>query len=139
MCIRDSADGAARAVVRRVLVDAERRLQALNGIEIGTRQLVDELPSVSRKRLDILPLALGEDRSNGQTTFARPAGAGHDNQFAMRNLDVDILQVVLPRTVHVDKERIVFGFDGGAHAIVVRERLRFLKGGKRLFKPDCFR
>ena len=58
------------------LVDRDRRLQALDQVDVGPLQLVEELPGVDREAFDILPLPLGIERVEGQRALARAAGAG---------------------------------------------------------------
>jgi hypothetical protein len=53
------ADRAPRLADQSLLVYPQRRKQALDGIDIGPRQLLDELPSKQRKGFKVLALALG--------------------------------------------------------------------------------
>ena len=103
--IVDFGDGRHRAagiVAARPLVDGDRRLQALDEIDVGPLELVEELPGVRREAFDILPLAFGVDRIEGQRALAGAAGAGDDQQPVARQGDIDVLQVVRPRTVDAD-------------------------------------
>src|SRR5690606_27679228 len=49
------------------------------------------------------PLRFGGDRAEDQGTLARPRHPGEDRQPALRQVDADIFQVVLPRPVNADQ------------------------------------
>ena len=66
----DRGDRAARVVAAGPLIDGDRRLQALDEIDVRPFELVEELPGVGREAFDILPLPLGEDRVECQRTLA---------------------------------------------------------------------
>ena len=76
----DRADGRARVAGGRLLVDRDRRRQALDEVDVGLVHLAEELPRVRRQRLDVAPLALGEDRVEGQAGLARPGQPGEHDQ-----------------------------------------------------------
>ena len=80
----DRADGRARVAVRRLLVDRDRRRQALDEVDVGLVHLAEELPGVRRQRLDVPALALGEDRVERQGRLARAGQAGEDDQGVPR-------------------------------------------------------
>ena len=94
----DRADGRAGVLGGRLLVDRHRRGQTLDEVDVGLVHLAEELPGVGRERLDVAPLALGEDRVERE---GRLAGAGqpreHD-QGVPRQVERDVLEVVLPGT-----------------------------------------
>ncbi len=73
----DRADGRARVLRGRLLVDGDRRGQALDEVDVGLVHLAEELPRVGRERLDVAPLALGED---GVEREARLPGAGQSGE-----------------------------------------------------------
>ena len=89
----DRGPGVAR---RRLLVDRDRRGEALDEVDVGLVHLAQELPGVGRQRLDVAPLALGVDGVERQRRLARPRQAGEDDQLVARQLDADVLEVVLP-------------------------------------------
>ena len=62
------------------LIDGDRRLQALDQVDVRPFELMEELPGVGRKAFDILPLSFGIEGVEGQRALARPAGAGDDDQ-----------------------------------------------------------
>ena len=93
----DRADGRARVARGRLLVDRDRRAQALDEVDVGLVHLAEELPGVRRQRLDVPPLALGEDRVEGEAGLARAGQPGEDDHRVARQVQVDVAQVVLPR------------------------------------------
>ena len=62
----DGADRRPRVAVGGLLVDGHRRRQALDEVDVGLVHLTEELPGIRRQRLDVAPLALGEDGVEGQ-------------------------------------------------------------------------
>ena len=99
----DRADGRARVARRRLLVDRDRRRQALDEVDVGLVHLPEELPGVRRQRLDVAALALGVDRVERERRLARARQPGEDDQLVARQLEVDVLQVVLARAPHDDR------------------------------------
>ena len=97
------ADGRARGAHRIRLVDGDGRRNAIDAIHRGLVHAVEELARVRRERLDVTPLALGVQRVEHQRGLARARHAGHDHQFAQRNLEVEVLQIVLARAADADR------------------------------------
>ena len=79
-----------------LLLDGDRRRQAVDVIDLRLLHLADELPGVRAEALDVPPLALGVDRVHRQRALARAARAAADGHLVAGNLDVDALEVVLP-------------------------------------------
>ena len=92
----DRADRAPRVRRRRLLVDRDRRLQAVDAVDVRPLHLLEELPRVDRQALHILPLPLGQQRIERQRAFPRPADARDHDELVARDIDIDILQVVRP-------------------------------------------
>src|SRR5439155_19743210 len=63
---------------------------------------VEELPHVRRKGVDVTALAFGVNCLKGQTRFAAAARTGDDRQFPQRKIDVDALEIILPRSANFD-------------------------------------
>jgi hypothetical protein len=76
----DRAHGRAGVVAGRLLVDRDRRRQALDRIDIGLVDLAQELARVGREALDVAALPLGKDRVEGQGALAAAAHAGEHHQ-----------------------------------------------------------
>jgi hypothetical protein len=91
----DGADGRARVAGGRLLLDGDRRRQALDRLDVGLLHLLEELARVGRQRLDVAALPLGVQRVEGQRRLARAGDAGHHDQLVARERQVDALQVVL--------------------------------------------
>ena len=94
----DRADRRARVAGRRLLVDRDRRRQALDRVDVGLVHLPEELARVGRERLDVAPLALGVERVEGKARLPGPRESGDDDELLARQLDGDVAEVVLPRT-----------------------------------------
>ena len=77
-------------------------------VDIGLLHQLEELARIGRQRFDIAALALGIDRVEGERGFARARKAGHHRQRVARNIDVDILEIVLARTADGDVFQHVF-------------------------------
>ena len=97
------ADGRARVLRGRLLLDGDRRRQAVDLVDVRLLHHLQELARVSRQRLDVAALALGVDRVEGERRFARARQAGEDHQLVARNRQVDVLEIVLARPVHGDR------------------------------------
>ena len=54
----DGADGRARVVRGRLLLDGNRRRQALDQVDVGLLHQLQKLPGVGRQRFDVAPLTL---------------------------------------------------------------------------------
>ena len=98
----DGAHGGPGVVAGGFLVDGDGRREALDGINIGFVHLAQKLAGIGGQTLHIAPLALSEDRVEGQGALAATANASEDHQFVARNRQIDIAQVVLTGTPHPD-------------------------------------
>src|SRR5215207_3674419 len=94
------ADRGARAARDGLLLDGDGGREAVNRVHVGAFELVEELPCVSRERLDVAALPLGVDGVEGERGLAGAGEAGDDRQAVARDHDADILQVVLARAAH---------------------------------------
>ena len=95
----DGADRAARVARRRLLVDRDRRRQALDEVDVGLVHLPEELAGVRGERLDVAALALGVDGVERERRLARAREAGEHDQLVARQFEVDVAEVVLPRAL----------------------------------------
>jgi hypothetical protein len=110
-----------------LLVDRDRRRQALDEVDVGLVHLPEELAGVGRQRLDVAPLALGEDRVEGEAGLAGPGQPGEDDEGVARQVERDVLEVVLARTAH----------DEAVGHQVLRDRARRLSGEIRRAEPEA--
>ena len=85
-----------RARIRCVhlLLDGYCRRQAVYVVHIGLRHAPEELAGIRTQALHIAPLTFGEQRVESQARLAAATEAGDDNQLALRQVEVDILQVI---------------------------------------------
>ena len=93
--LRDRADRRPRVARRRLLVDRDRRRQALDRVDVRLVHLPQELARVRAQRLHVAALALGVDRVERQRGLARARQPGDDHQRVPRQRDGDVLEVVL--------------------------------------------
>jgi hypothetical protein len=84
------------------LFDGNGGRNAFDAVRLGFIHAVEELAGVRGERFDVPALAFGKEGFKGQGTFARPAQAGDDHQLAQRQVEVNILQVVLPHATKAD-------------------------------------
>ena len=83
----DRADRRARVARGRLLVDRDRRRQALDRVDVGLVHLAEELARVGAQRLDVAALALGVDRVEGQRRLPRPRQPRDDDERVARERD----------------------------------------------------
>ncbi len=96
----DGADGRTRTAAGGFLFDGNRWAEAIDRIDVGALHLIEKLPGVGGKRFHIAALAFGINRIEGERGFPGAAQTRNDRQSIPRNLDVNILQVVLARAAH---------------------------------------
>src|SRR5207244_11457467 len=87
--------GALAAAAAGALLDGHRRRDAEDRVHVGTRGRLHELAGIGVQRLEITPLALVEENVEGEGRLARARYAGDHGETIARDLDVDILEVVL--------------------------------------------
>src|SRR5262249_52333995 len=63
---RDRADGAPRALARRLLLDADRGREPRDVLDLRLLHLAEELAGIAGERLDVAPLPLRVDRVQRQ-------------------------------------------------------------------------
>ena len=96
----DRPDGRARIRAGGLLLDRDRRRQAVDQIDVRLLHLLEELPRVGRQRLDIAPLSFGVNRVEGERRLARSGESGNHDQLVAREIDVDVLEVVYARAAY---------------------------------------
>ena len=85
-----------------LLLDGDGRRDARDDVHVGFVDLPEELPGVGREALDVAALPLGETRVEGQRRFARTGKSRHDDEFVVRNFDLDVAEVVDPRSFYIN-------------------------------------
>lgn len=77
-----------------------------------------ETPRVRRNRFEITPLRLGIKCTECQRRLPRTRHAREHNQRITRQIQIDILEIMLPRAPHTHKAREVgvggFGMNGNS-------------------------
>jgi hypothetical protein len=96
------ADRALAPAAAGALLDGDGRRDAEHGVDVGPRRRLHELARVGVERFEVAALALGEEDVEGQRGLARAGHAGDDGEAVARDVDVDVLQVVLAG-VHADR------------------------------------
>ena len=66
-------------------------------IDVGLLHHLEELARIGAQGLDVTPLPLGIDGVEGEARLARARQAGDHRQRLARDIDVDILEIVLAR------------------------------------------
>src|SRR5262249_1325054 len=100
--LRHGAHGRSRGTHRIGLVDGDRGRDAFDRVHLRLVHAVEELPRVRRERLDVAPLALGVERIEYERGLARAGDAGDHYQLVRRQLEREILQIVLARAAYGD-------------------------------------
>ena len=113
----DRADRRPRVAAGRLLVDRDRRRQTLDDVDVGLVHLAQELAGVRAQRLDVAALTLGVDRVEGEARLAGTGQAGEHDELVARNLDVDVLQVVLAGTADDDRRSARHRCLAGGHSV----------------------
>ena len=98
----DRADGGARVLGGGLLLDGDGRRQPVDVVDVGLLHHLQELARVGRQALDVAALALGIDGVEGERGLARARQPREHDQRVARDLEVDVLQVVLARAADVD-------------------------------------
>ena len=98
----DGADGRARVARGGLLLDRDRGREAVDLVDVRLLHHLQELARIGGERLHVAALAFGIDGVEGERGFARARQAGEHHQLVARNLDVDVLEVVLARAADRD-------------------------------------
>ena len=102
----DGADGRARVLGRRLLLNGDRRGETFDAFDIGLLHQFEKLARIGGQALDIPPLAFCIDRVEGERGLARTGQPRQHDKLVARNVHVDILQIVFFRTAHADHAKI---------------------------------
>jgi hypothetical protein len=71
-------------------------------IDGGLLHTLQELARVGGEGLDVAPLPLGVDRVEGEGRLARAGGPRDDGERPPRDLEIEALEIVLPRAADDD-------------------------------------
>src|SRR2546430_5075257 len=97
--LRGGADRRARRPHRVLRLEGDRGPDLLDPVHVGAVHPIEEHPRIGGQRLDVPPLPFGEERVEGQRRLAGAGHARHDREPVVRDLERDVLEVVLPGSV----------------------------------------
>ena len=97
------ADGRAWVGAHPLLIDDDRRRQAVEHVDLRAREHRHEALHERAVGLVDQPLRLRGDRAEHQRALARAGDSGERRQPALRDLDADVLEVVHARALHADQ------------------------------------
>ncbi len=100
---RQAADRRPRARRAALLLQRDRRRQAVDAVEVRHADLIDQPSRVRGDRLEIAPLRLRVQRAERERRLSRPGDAGEHDQRVARDVDVDVLEVVFARAADADE------------------------------------
>src|SRR6185369_13800581 len=93
--LRHRADRRARSPHRIGLVDGDRRRNAIDALDLRAVHAIEKLPRVRRERLDVTALPFRINRVEHERGLARARHAGDDDQLVRRQLEIEVLEIVL--------------------------------------------
>src|SRR5689334_15969253 len=100
------ADRRARGPDRVLLLQRDRGADVLDAVHVGPVEALQEHAGVGRERLDVAPLAFGEERIEREGRLARSRDSGDDGEPVVGDVDGDVLQVVLPGSLDAEPYRL---------------------------------
>ena len=102
----DAADRRACGRRTALLLQRDCGRQAVDVVDLGHRHLVEQAARVGRHRFEVAPLGFRVQGAEGERGFAGTGYAGEHDQRIARDLEADVLQVVLARAAHLHKARV---------------------------------
>src|ERR1700736_84748 len=100
--LRYGPDSRARVLARSLLVDGDGRAEPGDVVDIRLLHLPEKLARIRAQRLDVAPLPFRVDRVERERRLAASPQPSDDDQPIARQHKVNILEVVLARTVYDD-------------------------------------
>ena len=88
-------DGRPRIARRLPLFDRDRRRKPGYVVDVGLVHPLEELASIGTEALDITPLAFRVDGIESERGFPGSRRPAEDDQASSREVEIDVLQVVL--------------------------------------------
>ena len=92
--LRDRGPRRSGVVTALLLVYADGWRKAFDTVAVGLFHLAKELSGVGAEALDVAALALGIECVEGLARLARARNTRENDEFAPRNLDIDVLEIV---------------------------------------------
>ncbi len=84
-----------------LLLQCDRRWQAVDRIDVGHAGLVDQAPRIGGHRLEVAPLGLGIEGAEGERGLAGAGDTREHHQRVARDVDVNVLEIVFARAPHL--------------------------------------
>ena len=103
---RERGHGAERRPQARraaLLLQRDCRRQSVDAVDVGHADLVDQASRVRRDRFEIASLRFGVERAEREGRLAGARHAGERDDRVARDVDVDVLQVVLACAANLDE------------------------------------
>ena len=86
--------GRSRIVRGGLLLDGDRRRQALDQVHVGLLHELQELARVRRERFDVAALPLRIEGVEGKRRFSGARKPRHDDELVARNVEADVPEIV---------------------------------------------
>jgi hypothetical protein len=128
---RHRTHGRARIARGGLLLDRDRRRQPVDLVEVRLLHHLQKLPRIGGETFHIAALALGIDGVERERGFARARKPGEHHQPVARDLDVDVLEIVLARAADRDYAGV-----GTARMTIVEEVVHAIRRRSRE-RPDA--
>ena len=77
--------------------------QTIDGIHFGDAHLVEQTPGIRRDGFQIAPLRFRVKRAECERRFAGAGHAGEYDQGIARDVEIDVLEIVLTRAAHANE------------------------------------
>ena len=103
--LRHRANGRAGRADGVALFDGDGGWDAFDPVHLRFVHPIEELAGIRRERFDVTPLALGVKGIEREGTFSRTAQACDDDEPMQRQIEIEILQVVMPHPAQTDDGR----------------------------------
>ena len=101
--LRDRGDSRLASTSGDSLFDRHTRWQSLDPVDIGFLELLDKLTGVRRHAVEESALPFGEEDVECERRLAAATEPRHDDHLIAGDLDGDVLEVVLARSVDLDR------------------------------------
>jgi hypothetical protein len=86
-----------------LLLKSDGGRKTVDGIDLGDAHLVKETAGVRGHGFEIAALGFGVKCAEGERRLARTGDAGEDDEGITRDLDVDVLEIVLASTAYANE------------------------------------
>jgi hypothetical protein len=118
----DRADRRTWVAAGRLLLDADRRRQAAQVIDVRLLELAEELAGIAGERLHVAPLAFRVEGVERQGAFPRPAHAREHDEPVAGQIQADVAEVMFPcaadddvRVIHNRRQLLLACWERGKH------------------------